>query len=623
MVKRSKAKDRGKQARQRTRPYPYEFRLRMVRLFLEEGYSVAVLSEHFGVSRHSVQRWVKVYREKGAQGLVAKARSGAKPKMAPSVKKRIVKVKQAHPEYGARRIADVLKRIFLMPASASSVHRTLSDAGMAAKAKAKRVKNPSKPRFFERSRPNQLWQSDIMTFRLAGRNAYLIGYLDDYSRYITSLGLYRSQTAAHVLETYRRGISEYGVPREMLTDNGRQYTNWRGKTRFEREMQKDRVKHIRSRPHHPMTLGKIERFWKSIQGEFLMRAQFASFEEAVERTAFWVKYYNYKRPHQGIGGLCPADRFFEIAHDLKCTLEKGVEDNALELALRGRPVDPFYMVGRMGAQSVVIRAEKGKVRMLVDGEDQAREKELVYDARKDIDDEESQKNPQNIRSAAENHGRAVDLERAAHDGPGLSGIGHQPDAVGRVAESGDRGDAQSAGSHEERSPAASQSPACATDRKEAGRAQREAGKAPAQHPEDQTGQPNNLVLRQGGDDEKTRFIAADGPPACRGDYESALRAHDGQPGGPPAGCLPKDLLQVGSPRPERSVGQSGGSACRPPGAACRVSSTGLGDTVVPAPARECADAAEDGAKGRTGGVEVEARSGPGGKKMNTSARSSA
>jgi transposase InsO family protein len=70
------------------------------------------------------------------------------------------------------------------------------------------------------------------------RPCYLIGFMDDYSRYITALGLYRSQTAAHVLEPYRRSIAEYGVPREMLTDNGRQYRNWRGKTRFEREMKK-------------------------------------------------------------------------------------------------------------------------------------------------------------------------------------------------------------------------------------------------------------------------------------------------------------------------------------------------------------------------------------------------
>ncbi|MEJ2475784.1 MAG: IS481 family transposase, partial [Desulfobacterales bacterium] len=439
MRKKAKGRGRSGKASRRTRAYPYEFRLQVVRLYLEEGYNTSVLREQFGVSNHSVQRWAKAYRQQGAEGLVPKLPPGARPKLTEAVKKRIVGVKRSHPEYGPRRIAAVLKRFFLVSASATSVHKTLSGEGLTKKAKSKPVKNPAKPRFFERSRPNQLWQSDIMTFRLGGQNAYLIGFLDDYSRYITSLGLYRSQTAEHVLETYRRGVAEYGVPREMLTDNGRQYTNWRGKTRFEREMKKDRVKHIRSRPHHPMTLGKIERFWKSIQSEFLFRAQFDSFEQAVERTAYWMKYYNYKRPHQGIGGLCPADRFFEIAHDLRCTLEKGVEENALELALRGRPVDPFYMVGRMGGQSVVIRAEKGKVRMLVDGKDQQLKKELVYDARKDIKNEDDQSTAQNIRGATENHGRVVDLDRAAHDGADVSGVGHQPDAVGPVAEPGHRG----------------------------------------------------------------------------------------------------------------------------------------------------------------------------------------
>ena len=49
---------------------------------------------------------------------------------------------------------------------------------------------------------------------------------------------YRSQTAENVIETYRRAVGEYGVPKEMLTDNGRQYTNWRGTTRFEKELKK-------------------------------------------------------------------------------------------------------------------------------------------------------------------------------------------------------------------------------------------------------------------------------------------------------------------------------------------------------------------------------------------------
>jgi transposase InsO family protein len=68
---------------------------------------------------------------------------------------------------------------------------------------------------------------------------------------MTSLGLYRNQTAEHVLETNRREVTDYGVPKEVLTDNGRQYTNWPGKTRYEQELEKDRVRHIRSPPDGP------------------------------------------------------------------------------------------------------------------------------------------------------------------------------------------------------------------------------------------------------------------------------------------------------------------------------------------------------------------------------------
>jgi transposase InsO family protein len=613
MRKKVKRKVSAGKSKPRTRPYPYEFRIKMVRLYLEEGYSTTVLREQFGVSGHSVVRWVKAYREQGTEGLVAKLRTGAKPRLNESVKHQIIGMKKKHPEYGPRRIADVLKRFFLVPTSASSIHKTLSEEGLTKKAKPKPIKNPSKPRFFERSRPNQLWQSDIMTFRLAGRNAYLIGFLDDYSRYITSLGLYRSQTATHVLETYRRGIAEYGVPREMLTDNGRQYTNWRGKTRFEREMKKDRVKHIRSRPHHPMTLGKIERFWKSIQNEFLFRAQFDSFEQAVERTAYWVKYYNYKRPHQGIGGLCPADRFFEIQHDLKRTLAKGVEENALELALRGRPVDPFYMVGRMGGQSVVIRAEKGKVKMLVDGKDHQPEKELVYDVRKDIKDEDTQTSPENIRPTTKNNGRAVDLDRTAHDSANLPGDGDQPDAFGSVAEPGHRGDAQGPGSNEERSPAAAQPSSYTADRKEAGRPQQEVGKAAQGGPEDETGQRS---IAQDDCDEKTSYDAAGGPAEGRGDHEGPLRADECQPGGCPVGSLPQNLLQVGATGLKCAVDRLGGSAPWTPMSAGGQPERSVGKTAGTGPPGQRDTEAQNGTEGRADGLETEARHGPGEKKMS-------
>jgi len=363
--------------------YSFEFRSKAVSLYLEEGYPGSFVSEELGVSQSVLYKWAKRYRAYGDEGLRDQNRSWNPGRYNSRIKEKIIDLKQNNPGFGSRRISDILKRFFLLKTSSSTVHTTLSEANLTTPPKARLKRNPGKPRFFERATPNQLWQSDICTFRLGGKNAYLIGFIDDYSRYITGLGLYRSQTAENVLEVYRLAIGEYGVCKEMLTDNGRQYTNWRGTTRFERELQKDKVKHIKSRPHHPMTLGKIERFWKTILDEFLFRAQFGSFEEARERLSLWVKYYNHKRPHQGIGGLCPADRFFEIQHTLRKTLEHGMQENMLELALRGKPRDPFYMVGRMGGQSVVIRAEKGKVKMLVDGQDKALGKELVYDMKKE------------------------------------------------------------------------------------------------------------------------------------------------------------------------------------------------------------------------------------------------
>ena len=513
-----KPQKKGKRGRSAA-PYPFELRLKVVKLYLEDGYPAPLIAEQFGISDYSVYKWCKRYRQHGEQGLLNKVQKPSGSKLPAAVTQSIVDLKKEHPGYGIRRITDTLKRFFLVRTSPSTVQRTLRDQGLAAPVKTKPKKNPAKPRFFERARPNQMWQSDILTFRLAGKNAYLIGYLDDYSRYITGLGFYRSQTAENVIETYRRAVGEYGVPKEMLTDNGRQYTNWRGTTRFEKELAKDRVKHIRSRPHHPMTLGKIERFWKSILSEFLQRARFTSYEDAAGRIAFWVKYYNYKRPHQGIGGLCPADRFFEIDTALKQTLEQGVEENALELALRGKPRDPFYMVGRLGDQSVVIRAEKGKVKMLVDDE-----KELVYDAGKDSPHENA--NPPGIRPERENHRRTVRLDGNQENDPGLPGDVGQLGAAGSMAEPGHGGHADSPIPQTASDDPGTAFPAAETDRQEAvGRQPGQTGKAPQNHPEQ--GQ-----LAYG------KETAGPSPVAGAADHEGALRPDNGRRGGQAAGGIP-------------------------------------------------------------------------------------
>jgi transposase InsO family protein len=522
-----KVKKRGKGAG----PYPFEFRLQVVRLYLEEGYTASLIREELGVGTKTISTWAKKYRQYGEEGLKDQRSFVRRSQTPRAVKDRIVDIKRSNPSYGSRRISDILRRFFLVRTSPTTVHKTLSQKALIDPAKHKPKRNPAKPRFFERANPNQMWQSDILSFRLGGKSAYLIGFMDDYSRYITALGLYRSQTAEHVLETYRRGISEYGLPKEMLTDNGRQYTNWRGTTRFERELKKDRVSHIKSRPHHPMTLGKIERFWKTILNEFLQRAQFDSFDQACERVNFWAKYYNYKRPHQGIGGLCPADRFFEIQHALKKTLERGIEENILELALRGQPRDPFYMVGRMGDQSVVIRAEKGKVKMLVDGERQRHEKELVYDIGKDIDYENEQKKTQNVRSAAEGNRRTVHLDRAAHSNRSVSGYGRELGTSEPVAEPGDGRDDLRTGAEEESARCGPECPADQIDRKEYQQSHRqacEAGGASGDHPEGQKQESIAWDRLYGQLWEKAK---GQGPKKGRDDHESPVRTDDGNPGG--------------------------------------------------------------------------------------------
>jgi transposase InsO family protein len=456
-----KKRVKGKKSRYGKR-YGLEFKLRCVKLILEKGVPISLLSKEVGASKDIIRRWVKAYQERGEVGLGDRITpAGSRRKLPGPVREKIIEIKKREAFFGVKRISHLLKRAFFLSASPETVRRTLKEESLIVPSKKKHRHNITRPRFFERSTPNQLWQSDIFTFRLGGRYAYLIGFIDDYSRYVAGLEMYRSQTAEQVLEVYRRAVGEYGVPKEMLTDRGRQYTSWRGSTRFERELKKDRVRHIKSQAHHPMTLGKVERFWKAIYEEFLVRAQFGSFEEAQERIRNWVQYYNHKRPHQGIGGLCPADRYFEIQVELRKTIEQGIAENVLEMALRGKPREPFYMVGRMEGQSVVLRAEKGKLRLMVGDEEGGGKQELVYEVAakeeergRSIQREESDgkggedrnKGQEGMKGfiphgGAEMPGSTVSMDREVQTRRGLPGDGGCVESVKPMAGASDGGNA--------------------------------------------------------------------------------------------------------------------------------------------------------------------------------------
>ena len=437
------------------RPVPYEVRLAAVKLHLEEGLPENDVCEALGVCRETLNDWLKRYRTLGADGLhplssVAAGRRG-REQVPAAVKERIVELKQANPGFGIRRISQILGRLLFMRASPETVRATLADRQlMDPPAQAKPKRAPAPPRFFERSTPNQMWQSDISTFRIAGKTVYLIGFVDDYSRYVTGLGLYRTQSTENVLELYRRATADYGPPKEMLTDNGRQYAAWRGKTRFQTELQKSGIHHIRSTPHHPMTLGKIERFWQTVKSEFLDRTAFGSLDEGAERLRFWVNWYNHRRPNQGINGLCPADRYFEIRADVRKVMEQGMEENQLELALRGRPQRPFYMVGRLDERSVVMQTRGGKLVMTVSDGESHKDSELVCDLNEGTLAYENRSEGHETPAAAlhgvgEVPGRAAGVDREAQRHATGPGAGVDLDGAEPVAGAGDGGDARRPG----------------------------------------------------------------------------------------------------------------------------------------------------------------------------------
>jgi hypothetical protein len=179
-----------------------------------------------------------------------------------------------------------------------------------------------------------------------------------------------------VLEVLRAAIVSYGPPDEILTDNGPQYVTWRGKSQFSRELEQQGIRQIVSRPKHPQTLGKVERFWGTLWRECLQRAVFLDLEDARRRIGLFIDHYNFQRPHQGLDGATPADRFFHAAPTVLATLKERVAANALELARHGVPRAPFYVTGQVAGQPFSVHAEGERVFLTRAGEPR-QEVELV------------------------------------------------------------------------------------------------------------------------------------------------------------------------------------------------------------------------------------------------------
>ncbi|MGD9711881.1 MAG: DDE-type integrase/transposase/recombinase [Thermomicrobiales bacterium] len=322
-----------------------------------------------GVSKHTLYAWKKRFEELGPAGLMDQPRGGPKGSKLPELTKRtILMLKESNPDWGCQRISDLLARGPALPASPPAVARVLHEAGYQLEETPTRVHAPKVNRF-ERAHANQLWQTDLFTFVLKRQNrrVYLVGFLDDASRFIVGYGLHASQSSALVLEVLRAAITSYGTPQEILTDNGSQYVTWRGKSAFSRECEKRGIRQIVATPRRPQTLGKIERFWGTLWRECIETAVFLDLGDAVTRIGLFMDHYNFQRPHQGLGGLVPADRYFGAAPEVLRAMKDRVAANALELARGGIPKQPFYITGQVGGKPFSVHTEGERVILSKEG----------------------------------------------------------------------------------------------------------------------------------------------------------------------------------------------------------------------------------------------------------------
>lgn len=350
-VSTSVASDRETRTVKKRKVLPVEVKLLAIDA-VEAGLTCAEVCELVGVSNSALANWRKLYLEGGEKALMRQASNPGSRRICGELERRIEQMRLENPDAGVRRIRDELRHDQGIGVSAETIRRVVNDAGLG-NPPVQKARRPPQVRRFEKELPNSLWQIDIFTFKLKRMYpVYLVGMIDDHSRYIVGHGLFRQQTAEAVLEVVKGAIGQWGAPREILSDNGRQFAAWRGETRFQKVLKRQGVSHVRSAPHHPMTLGKIERFWKTIWTEFLEEAVFASFADARQRLDHWIGYYNHQRPHQGIGGACPAERFYGVAGDVEEAVRQGCVENALQLALGQETRPPLYLLGKLGETDV-------------------------------------------------------------------------------------------------------------------------------------------------------------------------------------------------------------------------------------------------------------------------------
>ena len=285
--------------------------MRAVRRAQEIGVEAA--ANELAVAQRSLYRWVSRFQGKGIDGLLDGSRRPRRLRVTvPSWVDMVIIAIRLQTYWNSKRIAAEMSRRQIHRVSPDHIDQLFKTFGCSRGT----VPRPPGPRY-ERGKPNELWHVDVKGpfFINLGSQGYIkswiVGLVDDHSRFVVGLRILTEATAAPVLVWLDECFELCGQPLQLMSDNGQPFVTWMPGvlTRFGKRLHDLHIQHLRTQINSPWTNGKIEAFWDILQAEVLDRERFASFAEAETALARFAEYYNYHRLSGVLGWLTPAERY--------------------------------------------------------------------------------------------------------------------------------------------------------------------------------------------------------------------------------------------------------------------------------------------------------------------------
>ncbi len=279
---------------------------------LADESNVRLLCRRFGVSPTTAYKWLERYRSGGREGLMDVSR---RPHHSPSrsgqrIEQAVVALRGQHPAWGARKLRHRLlaKGVAAVPAT-STVHAILRRHQLIDPTESAKHKPWQR---FEHDAPNRLWQMDFKGhFPIGSSRCHPLTILDDHSRFALGLQACSDENTQTVKQRLSTVFRLYGLPERMTMDNG---SPWGGNsehffTPLTAWLIRLGVRTSHSRPYHPQTQGKDERFHRTLKLELLRMHTFRDLDHAQSHFDTWRHVYNLERPHESLGMQVPASRY--------------------------------------------------------------------------------------------------------------------------------------------------------------------------------------------------------------------------------------------------------------------------------------------------------------------------